>query len=103
MLAGLHMAVGTLGTLLATAPLAAAAAEFGWRTPFVVVAAAMGAVGLLMALIVREPAPAAARRRETLAESIRGIRAAIRTRSVGRLVVLQMATYPSFAVFCRLS
>src|SRR5512137_2208136 len=34
MLAGLHMAVGTLGTLLATAPLAFAAAAVGWRSAF---------------------------------------------------------------------
>jgi len=102
MLAGLHMAVGTLGTLLATAPLAAAAAEFGWRTAFVVVAAAMGAVGLLMALVVREPAATAPRQRETLAESIRGIRAAMRTPSVGRLFLMQMATYSSFVIFAGL-
>ncbi|HEX4553844.1 MAG TPA: MFS transporter [Xanthobacteraceae bacterium] len=39
MLAGLHMGVGTMGTLLATAPLAFAAAAIGWRASFCVVAA----------------------------------------------------------------
>jgi MFS family permease len=99
MLAGTHMGVGTLGTLLATAPLAAASAALGWRSAFVAVAAVMGAVGLVMALVVREPASAARRPRETLAESILGIRAAMRTPSVGRLFLMQMATYSSFVIF----
>jgi sugar phosphate permease len=99
MLAGTHMGVGTLGTLLATAPLAAASAALGWRSAFVAVAAVMGAVGLVMALVVREPASAARRQRETLAESILGIRAAMRTPSVGRLFLMQMATYSSFVIF----
>jgi MFS family permease len=102
MLAGLHMGVGTLGTLLATAPLAAAVSAFGWRAAFVAVAAAMGAVCLVMAAVVREPASAAPRRPETLAESIRGIRAAMRTPSVGRLFLMQMATYSSFVIFAGL-
>jgi MFS family permease len=99
MLAGTHMGVGTLGTLLATAPLAAASAALGWRSAFVAVAAVMSAVGLVMALVVREPASAARRPRETLAESILGIRAAMRTPSVGRLFLMQMATYSSFVIF----
>src|ERR1700730_8515781 len=47
MLAGLHMGMGTIGTLLATAPLAFAAAAIGWRASFCVVAAVMGVAGLL--------------------------------------------------------
>ena len=102
MLAGLHMGVGTLGTLLATAPLAFTAAAIGWRAAFVAVAAVMGVVGLLIALVVREPPPARGAeggRRETLAQSILGIRAAMRIPSVGRLFVMQMATYSSFVIF----
>jgi sugar phosphate permease len=53
LLAGLHMSVGTLGTLLATAPRAAVAA-LGWRAAFLVVAAVMGVAGLLIALVVRD-------------------------------------------------
>jgi MFS family permease len=97
MLAGMHIGIGTLGTLLATAPLAFAAAEVGWRTSFVAVAAVMGVVGLLLALVVREPPRPA--RRETLRESVLGIRAAMRIPSVGRLFVMQMATYSSFVIF----
>jgi MFS family permease len=99
MLAGLHMGVGTLGTLLATAPLAFVAAAIGWRSAFVGVAAVMGVVGLVMALVVREPPLVAPAKRETLAESILGIRAAMRIPSVGRLFLMQMATYSSFVLF----
>jgi len=55
MLAGLHMGMGTIGTLLATAPLAFAAAAIGWRASFCVVAAVMGVAWLLVALLVRAP------------------------------------------------
>jgi MFS family permease len=99
MLAGLHMAVGTLGTLLATAPLAYVAAAMGWRAAFIGVAAVMGVMGVVIALVVREPPPAAPVQRETLAESILGIRAAMRIPSVGRVFLMQMATYSSFALF----
>jgi MFS family permease len=105
MLAGLHMGVGTIGTLLATAPLAYAAAAIGWRASFVVVAAVMGVGALLLAVVVREPPPAASpsdARRETLRESVAGIRAAMRIPSVGRLFLMQMATYSSFVLFAGL-
>jgi MFS family permease len=74
----------------------------GWRAAFVVIAALMGVAGLMIALVVREPAPAAPpapASRETLAESILGIRAAMRVPSVGRLFLMQMATYSSFVLF----
>src|SRR5262249_1142364 len=102
MLAGLHMAIGTLGTLLATAPLAFAAAAIGWRASFVAVAAVLAAVGLWLAFVVREPVPSAPVRRQTLRESIAGIRAAMRIPSVGRLFLMQMATYSSFVIFAGL-
>jgi MFS family permease len=99
MLAGLHMGIGTLGTLLATAPLAFAVAAISWRASFVAVAAVMGVVGILIALVVREPSATAPAPRETLHESILGIRAAMRVPSVARLFVMQMATYSSFVIF----
>src|SRR5262249_31099919 len=99
MLAGLHMAVGTLGTLLATAPLAYVAAAMGWRAAFIGVAAVMGIMGVVIALVVREPAAAAPVQREPLGESMLGIRAAMRIPSVGRVFLMQMATYSSFALF----
>jgi MFS family permease len=99
MLAGLHMGVGTIGTLLATAPLAFAAAAIGWRASFCVVAALMGVAGLLVALIVRSPGQPAHARHQTVRESIAGIREVMRIPSVGRLFLMQMATYSSFVIF----
>jgi len=99
MLAGLHMGMGTIGTLLATAPLAFAAAAIGWRASFCVVAAVMGVAWLLVALLVRAPPQPAQAPRQTIRESIAGIREVIRIPSVGRLFLMQMATYSSFVLF----
>ena len=99
MLAGLHMGVGTVGTLLATAPLAFAAAAIGWRASFCVVAAVMGVAGLLVALLVRAPPQPVQAPHPTIRESIAGIREVIRIPSVGRLFLMQMATYSSFVIF----
>jgi len=85
--------------LLATAPLAFAAAAIGWRASFCVVAAVMAAAGLLVALLVgSSPQPAHARH-QTIRESIAGIREVFRIPSVGRLFLMQMATYSSFVIF----
>jgi hypothetical protein len=102
MLAGLHMAIGTLGALLATAPLAYAVAAIGWRAAFVVAGAVVAVSGLMIAIVVREPPALASARRETLAENILGLRAAMRVPSVGRLFLMQTATYSSFGIFAGL-
>ncbi|HEY5974572.1 MAG TPA: MFS transporter, partial [Geobacteraceae bacterium] len=59
---GLIVAIGNLGNLAATAPLAAAIAGFGWRPPFVVMGLGQSAVTLAVFLVVRDrpadqPAP----------------------------------------------
>jgi MFS family permease len=102
MLAGLHMAIGTLGALLATAPLATAAAAIGWRAAFVAAAVAVAVSGLMIAIVVREPPAVAAARHETLRDNILGLRAAMRVPSVGRLFLMQTATYSSFGIFAGL-
>ena len=56
--AGFQYGLGTLGTLLATAPFAWAVAAIGWRACFVVVAGTMLAAGLLIAIVIRDDAPA---------------------------------------------
>ena len=48
-MAGLQYGLGTMGTLLATAPFAWGVSAIGWRACFVVVAGAMVAAGLLIA------------------------------------------------------
>jgi MFS family permease len=99
-LAGLHMGLGSIGTLLATAPLAMAASVIGWRSSFVVIGAGMAVMALLLAAFVREPPlPEGAKHRETFVESIAGIRAAARMRSVGCLFVIHFVTHASFVLF----
>src|SRR5438067_11570005 len=53
-LAGIQMAIGTVGTLFVTAPLAWASATIGWRATFFAVAGLMVACALLVAIVVRE-------------------------------------------------
>ena len=74
-LAGIQLAIGTIGTLFVTAPLAWASATIGWRTTFLAVAGLMAVCAVLVAIVVREDGsershPAAS---ETLRESLAGV------------------------------
>ena len=87
--------------LFATAPLAFAAASFGWRTRFSASASCAALIGVLVWLIVtRRSARREVRRRdkETLRESIAGIWQVIRTPSMVRVFLVQLASYPSFVL-----
>ena len=60
-ISGLIVAVGNVGNLGATAPLAAAISIYGWRQPFLAVGVAQAATVLVMYLVVRDhPAGTAA-------------------------------------------
>jgi len=96
-LAGLQVGMGTLGALLATAPLAFSTATIGWRGSFLGVAAVTFLIGLLIALVVKDDA-GCARSRETLRESLSGILAVLRTPSVGRLFVMNLVAYSTFGL-----
>src|SRR6266699_2243139 len=96
-LAGLQVGIGTLGALLATAPLAFSTATIGWRASFLGVAAVTFLIGLLIAVVVKDDA-ASARSRETLRESLSGILAVLRTPSVGRLFVMNLVAYSTFGL-----
>jgi MFS family permease len=96
-LTGVQVGIGTLGTLLATAPLAVATAAIGWRASFLAVGAFTFAVGLLIAVVVRDNARPGDRG-ETMRESLSGILAVMRTPSVGRLFVMNMAVYSTFSL-----
>jgi predicted MFS family arabinose efflux permease len=96
-LAGLQVGIGTLGALLATAPLAFSTATIGWRGSFLGVAAVTFLIGLLIAVVVKGDA-ASARTRETLRESLSGIVAVLRAPSVGRLFVMNLVAYSTFGL-----
>lgn len=101
-LTGLQVGIGSIGTLLATAPLAFSAAAIGWRDSFLVVAALTLVAGLLVAVVVKDDraaTDAAPARRESLRESIAGILAVLRTPAVGPLFLMHCTSYSSFALF----
>ena len=98
---GLHIGIGTFGTLLATAPLAFSTLAIGWRNSFLVTAGVTLFVGLLIAVVVKKEPPAQVRP-DNLRESLAGILAVIRTPSVWRLFVMQLVVYSSFALFAGL-
>lgn len=98
--AGIHLGVGSLGALLATAPLAFTAATFGWRAAFISVAVATVVIGILTWWYVTDDPPGRSTppRHETLREGIAGIWEVIRTPSMGRVFLVQLTSYPSFVL-----
>jgi MFS family permease len=100
MLTGIQLGLGTVGTLLATAPLAFAAAALGWRGTFLLVAGLVLVAALLVFGMVREdaPDPRAPHRPETFRDNIAGLIEALRTPSVGRLFFMQLFGYSSFVL-----
>jgi sugar phosphate permease len=102
--AGFMVAVGNLGNLAATAPLALAVAQFGWRVSFLAVAAAQLAVALLVFLLVRDhpAAPDHPQSEDTVPGESDGICAAWRTiladRSFWLLAFLSFSWYGNYMV-----
>lgn len=96
--AGFQYGLGTMGTLLATAPFAWAVAAFGWRACFVAVAGAMVAAGLLIALVIREDASDREHQAPSLRESLVGMVAATRVQSFWPLFAMHFITYSSFVI-----
>jgi MFS family permease len=102
-LTGLQIGFGTVGALIATAPLAFSTATIGWRASFLAVAAFTFVLGLLLAAVVKGgDAPSASRRIESFRESLSGIFTVMRTPSVGRLFVMNLVMYSSFALIAGL-
>ena len=99
-LTGIHLGIGSLGALLATAPLAYFTASFGWRATFLGVGAFAVGIGLVAWLIVSDDPPGTKNepRRETLRESMAGIWEVIRTPSIGRVFLVQFTSYPSYVL-----
>jgi MFS family permease len=99
-MSGIHLGIGSLGALFATAPLAYATASFGWRATFLGVGAFTVVIGLMLWLIVSDDPPGvrSERRRESLRESVAGILEVIRTPSIGRIFLVQLTSYPSFVL-----
>jgi MFS family permease len=99
-LAGIQIGIGTIGTLLVTAPLAWASAEFGWRATFLFVAALVVLGGMMVALVVREDHVGAgpAAHRETLRESLRGVLDVVRLRGFWPIFAMNCISYSSYVI-----
>ena len=99
-LTGLQLGLGTIGTLFATAPLAYAAAEIGWRATFMVVGGLTLLAGVLVAIVVADDKPdgSANPAHESFRQSVAGLLAVLRTPSVGRLFLMHMTGYSTFAL-----
>jgi predicted MFS family arabinose efflux permease len=97
-LTGLQVGIGTVGTLVATAPLAFSTATIGWRNSFLVVGAFTFVVALLIAVVVKDDATSARGARESWRESLSGILAVVRTPSIGRLFAMNLVVYSSFGL-----
>lgn len=97
-LVGIQIGLGTLGTLLATAPLAFSAELFGWRMSFVFIAILVIAAAALVAAVVHEDKDVPPRAKETLRQSLKGTLAAVRVPSFWPVFAIQLVSYSSFVV-----
>jgi len=94
-LTSIQMGGANLGTLAATAPLAASSAAIGWRGSFLAVAAISVAVVLVIALAVPRDS-GAARGRESWGEAFRGVAAAVKVPSFRAVFFMHLTTYSCF-------
>ena len=97
---GMQLGVGTIGTLLATAPLAAATAAWGWRGAFAGVALVSAVMtALVMVFVFENPQAKAARlsRSETLGEAFAGVWRATKVDGFWTVLLMQFVTYSPFA------
>jgi MFS family permease len=95
-LTSLQLGIGSAGTLIATAPLAAAAASAGWRVSFAAVAA-VTAVFTVMVMALVPDDTTRRERRETWGETFAGVAAATRRPSFWRVFLAHGTSYASFA------
>lgn len=99
-LAGIQIAIGTVGTLFVTAPLAWASAAIGWRATFLAVAGAVVACAVLVAVVVREDGPDRAHPAagETAHESLRGVLEVMRLPAFVPLFLMHAMSYSSYVL-----
>ena len=96
-LAGIQIGIGTIGTLLVTAPLAWASAEFGWRATFLFVAAIVVIGAALVAVVVKDQAEDV-HAVETPRESLAGVAAVARMRGFWPIFLMNCVAYSSYVL-----
>jgi predicted MFS family arabinose efflux permease len=95
-LTSLQMGLANIGTLSATAPLAASAAFLGWRASFLAVAALTVVVMLLIVWAVPRDS-GSGHSRESWAATFRGVGAALKVPSFRSVFFMHLTTYSCFA------
>jgi len=95
-LASLQMGLANLGTLAATAPLAAASAAFGWRSSFLAVAALTVVIVLAILWIVPRDS-GTGRPKESWGAAFQGVPAALKVPSFWPVFFMHLTTYGCFA------
>ncbi len=100
MLTGIQIGVGSVGALIATAPLAYSAAAIGWRATFLIVGAVTLAGAVMIALIVRDDVADKGQPIGTgrAGGSLGGLLEVLRTDSVWRLFAMHLTAHSSFAL-----
>jgi predicted MFS family arabinose efflux permease len=96
-LTSLQMGLAGLGTLVATAPLAASSAVIGWRSSFLVVAGVTALVSVTLIWVVPRDRAPALETRETWSETFRGVATAIKTPSFWPVFFTHLTAYSTFA------
>ena len=101
-LAGLTLGLGGLGGLVATTPLALAAAAVGWRAAFVAAAVVTVLVALMVWFGVRDAPPGHTHhsqpRRESLTQSLKGVGSVLADRRLYFVLPLNSVAYASVMV-----
>lgn len=99
-LTGIQLGLGTLGTLIATAPLAYSVDLVGWRGTFLLVAGLAVVIGAVAALVIRDDPPGAPMRvvaAVSLTSAIAGVAAVWKVPGVFRLLAMHCVGYSAFA------
>jgi len=103
-LAGIQIGIGTVGTLLVTAPLAFATATIGWRMTFAIVAGVVVLGALVVMLVVPRDTPGKASRaapdarHETLRESLAGVMQVVRMRGFWPIFLMNVFAYSGYVL-----
>jgi predicted MFS family arabinose efflux permease len=95
-LTSLQMGLANVGTLAATAPLAASTAAFGWRASFLSVAVLTVAIGFIIGLVVPRDSNMD-QPKETWAATFQGVAAALKVPSFWPVFFMHLTTYGCFA------
>lgn len=99
-LAGIQQGVGTIGTLVATAPLAYLAAQIGWRASFFSVGVVAVIACVLVFALIRDNPPGAkppVREPESWMQSFAGLKDVFTTRGFAALMAIHLAGHTAFA------